>query len=227
MYLAHKLVQHLGQTFTLSHIAPFVDISRQKWKRRIEADLKEAFIDATEEQINTLAENRLRDEIKSGIQTIQYQLVTLMTTNGQTPFVSMFLYLNEVPEGQIRDDLAMLIEEVLKQRYIGLKNEKGVYVPAAFPKLLYVLEEDNIHEDSKYYYLTKLAAKCSAKTMVPDYISEKQMLKLKGDVYPCMGCRSFLTPDRFTDNNIGNIANAKNYEPGKHKYYGRLTIIAA
>lgn len=214
--------QYGGQTFTLSHLAPFVDVSRQKWRRKITADLEEAHADLTEEQINTIAENRLRDEITAGVQTIQYQLVTLMTTNGQTPFVSMFMYLDEVPEGQTRDDLALLIEEVIKQRYIGLKNEKGVFVPAAFPKLLYVLDEDNIHEDSKYFYLTKLAAKCSAKTMVPDYISAKMMKALKGDVYPCMGCRSFLTPDNFTDNGIGNIANAMNYKPGKHRYYGRF-----
>lgn len=214
--------QYGGQTFSLSHIAPFVDVSRQKWRQRIKNDFDKVNITVSKQQINDLAELRLKDEIKSGIQTIQYQLVTLMTTNGQTPFVSMFLYLNEVPEGQTRNDLAMLIEEVLTQRSQGLKNEKGVYVPAAFPKLLYVLEENNIHEDAKYYYLTELAAKCSAKTMVPDYISEKMMLKLKGDVYPCMGCRSFLTPDRFTDNGIGNVAQAMNYDENKHKYYGRF-----
>ena len=214
--------QYGGQTFTLSHLAPFVDVSRQKLIKKLTADFAEAGADLTEEQIMTIAENRLRDEIKAGIQTIQYQLVTLMTTNGQTPFVSMFMYLDEVPEGQVRDDLALLIEEVIRQRYVGLKNEKGVFVPAAFPKLLYVLDEDNAYEGSKYFYLTKLAAKCSAKTMVPDYISAKKMKELKGDVYPCMGCRSFLTPDRFTPNGIENIANAQNYVKGKHRYYGRF-----
>ena len=154
---------------------------------------------------------------------IQYQVITLMTTNGQAPFVTVFMYLNEVPEGQTRDDLAAVIEEVLRQRIKGVKNEKGVYITPAFPKLIYVLEEDNIHEGSKYWELTKLAAECTAKRLVPDYISEKIMKKLKqGDCYPCMGCRSFLTPDRFTETGIGNIANAQNYEQGKHKYYGRF-----
>lgn len=212
-----------GQTFSLAHIAPFVDISRQMWIKNITEDMESEGIEVSKEQIEEIAERRLAKEISSGVQTIQYQLVTLMTTNGQTPFVSMFMYLDEVPEGRTRDDLALLIAEVLKQRTQGLKNEKGEWVPAAFPKLLYVLDEDNIHEDSKYYYLTELAAKCSAKTMVPDYISAKIMKENKGgDVYPCMGCRSFLTPDRFTENGIGNIANAKNYVEGKHKYYGRF-----
>ena len=165
----------------------------------------------------------MKNEIKRGVQTIQYQVVTLMTTNGQAPFVTVFMYLGEAKNEQERDDLAMIIEEVLRQRYEGVKNEQGVWVTPAFPKLIYVLEEDNIHEGSKYYELTKLAAKCTAKRMVPDYISEKIMKELKGgDVYTCMGCRSFLTPDRFTDAGIGNIANAGNYKPGEHKYYGRF-----
>ena len=175
-----------------------------------------------EEVISKITESRLRAEVKSGIQTIQYQLITLMTCNGQAPFVTMFMYLDEVPEGQTRDDLAMIIEEVLQQRIQGVKNEKGIWITPAFPKLIYVLEDDNITDNSPYFYLTELAAKCTAKRMVPDYISEKVMKNLKGDVYTCMGCRSFLTPDRFTENGIGNIANAKNYDPKKHKYYGRF-----
>ena len=214
--------QYGGQTFSLAHIAPFVDISRQKWITRELNDHKALGKPITIQEAEELAENRLKDEIKAGVQTIQYQLVTLMTTNGQTPFVSLYMYLNEAPEGRTRDDLALLIEEVLKQRYMGLKNEIGEYVPAAFPKLLYVLDENNTYEGSQYYYLTELAAKCSAKTMVPDYISAKKMRELKGDVYPCMGCRSFLTPDRFTDAGVKNISNAKNYQEGKHKYYGRF-----
>ena len=156
------------------------------------------------------------------MQTIQYQIITLMTTNGQAPFVTVFMYLDEVPAGQTREDLALIIEEMLKQRMQGVKNEKGVYITPAFPKLIYCLDEDNIHENSKYYYLTKLAAQCTAKRMVPDYISAKIMKELKGDVYPCMGCRSFLTPDRFTDAGEGNVANAGSYKPGQHKYYGRF-----
>ena len=156
------------------------------------------------------------------MQTIQYQVVTLLTTNGQAPFITVFMYLNEARSEQEKRDLAVIIEEMLEQRYQGVKNEQGVWVTPAFPKLIYVLEEDNIHDDSPYYYLTQLAAKCTARRMVPDYISEKKMLELKGDVYPCMGCRSFLTPDRFTDAGVGNIANAGNYVPGKHKYYGRF-----
>ena len=214
--------QYGGQTFSLSHIAPFVDVSRQKWIRKLTEQFDEMTIPVTKKQIETIAEKLLAAEIKAGVQTIQYQLVTLMTTNGQTPFVSMFIYLDEVPEGRTRDDLALLAEEVFRQRHKGLKNEKGEWVPAAFPKLLYVLDEDNIHPDSKYRRLTEIAAWCSAKTMVPDYISAKQMRKQKGDVYPCMGCRSFLTPDAFTDIGVGNIANAKNYDPSKHKYYGRF-----
>ena len=175
------------------------------------------------EKINDIAEMRVREEIKQGVQMIQYQVISLMTTNGQAPFVTVFMYLDEVPEGQIRDDLAMIIEEMLYQRIRGVKNERGIYITPAFPKLIYTLEEDNIHEDSKYFYLTKIAAECTAKRMVPDYISEKIMKQLKkGDVYTCMGCRSFLTPDRFTDEGVGNIANAGNYDPQKHKYYGRF-----
>ena len=172
--------------------------------------------------MSELVELRVKDEIKRGVQTIQYQVVTLLTTNGQAPFITVFMYLNEAKSEREKADLALIIEEMLKQRIDGVKNEKGVYVTPAFPKLIYTLEEDNITEDSKYWYLTQLAAKCTAKRMVPDYISEKKMLELKGDVYTCMGCRSFLTPDRFTDKGIGNIANAGNYEPGKHKYYGRF-----
>lgn len=214
--------QYGGQTFTLSHLAPFVDISRQKWIKRLTEDCMNDGIEFNADDIAKIAESRLADEIKSGIQTIQYQLVTLMTTNGQTPFVTVFLYLDEVPEGRTRDDLALLIKETLDQRIKGVKNESGVYITPAFPKLIYVLDEDNIYPDSKYYELTRLAAKCTAKRMVPDYISAKVMRELKGEVYPCMGCRSFLTPDEFTDKGIGNIANAKNYEDGRHRYYGRF-----
>ena len=180
--------QYGGQTFTLSHLAPFVDVSRKKIKKQVIDEFSSTDIAADKDQISTIVEKRLKEEIKNGVQTIQYQLVTLMTTNGQTPFVSVFMYLDEVPEGQTRDDLAMIIEEVLKQRIKGTKNEKGVWITPAFPKLLYVLDEDNVHEDSKYWYLTELAAKCTAKRMVPDYISAKIMKELKGDVYPCMGC---------------------------------------
>ena len=181
----------------------------------------EMFKDTTVYNFETL-EKRLREEIRRGVQTIQYQVVTLLTTNGQAPFITVFMYLNEARSEQEKRDLAVIIEEMLEQRYQGVKNEQGVWVTPAFPKLIYVLEEDNIHDDSPYYYLTQLAAKCTARRMVPDYISEKKMLELKGDVYPCMGCRSFLTPDRFTDAGVGNIANAGNYVPGKHKYYGRF-----
>ena len=214
--------QYGGQTFSLAHLAPFVDVSRQKYIKNVRTELETVGVEMSDEQIKKIAETRLKKEIASGVQTIQYQLVTLMTTNGQTPFVSMMMYLDEAEEGQTRDDLAMLIEEVLTQRHKGLPNENGQFVVAAFPKLLYVLDEDNIHKDSKYYYLTRLAAKCTAKTMVPDYISAKIMREYKGDVYPCMGCRSFLTPDRFTDAGIGNVAKAKNYVEGQHKYYGRF-----
>lgn len=214
--------QYGGQTITLAHLAPFVEISRQKHRVNVAREFEEAGIEVDQDHINAVAETRVRKEIKDGVQTIQYQIITLMTTNGQAPFVTVFMYLDEVEEGQTRDDLALIIEEMLKQRMLGVKNEKGVYITPAFPKLIYVLDEDNIHEDSKYYYLTKLAAECTAKRMVPDYISAKIMKELKGDVYPCMGCRSFLTPDRFTDAGKGNMADAKNYKPGKHKYYGRF-----
>ena len=215
--------QYGGQTVTLSHLAPFVEVSRQKHRAQVASELADAGIEASEDKINKIAERRLKAEIKAGIQTIQYQIITLMTTNGQAPFVTVYMYLDEVPEGQTRDDLATCIEEMLRQRMQGVKNEKGVWITPAFPKLIYVLDEDNIHEDSKYYELTKLAAECTAKRMVPDYISAKLMRELKGDVYGCMGCRSFLTPDRFTDTGtFGNPEHALNYVPGQHKYYGRF-----
>ena len=214
--------QYGGQSITLAHLAPFVDVSRQKFRKIVENEMSTLNIDVSEEKLSELVELRVKDEIKRGVQTIQYQVVTLLTTNGQAPFITVFMYLNEAKNEREKADLALIIEEMLKQRIDGVKNEKGVYVTPAFPKLIYALEEDNITEDSKYWYLTQLAAKCTAKRMVPDYISEKKMLELKGDVYTCMGCRSFLTPDRFTDKGIGNIANAGNYEPGKHKYYGRF-----
>lgn len=213
--------QYGGQSISLAHLAPFVDISRQSIKREVEEEFKSLGISVNASDIDRVVEERLSKEIKKGIQTIQYQLVTLMTTNGQSPFITVYMYLNEAKNEQEKHDLALLIEEMLKQRIQGVKNEDGAYVAPAFPKLIYTLEEDNIHEDSKYWYLTKLAAECSSKRLVPDYISEKIMLENKHDVYPCMGCRSFLTVDRFSDK-VGNIANAKNYEPGKHKYYGRF-----
>ena len=204
--------QYGGQSFTLSHLAPFVDISRQKIKKEVIEERKLTGESMNDEIISKIVEARLHEEIKSGIQTIQYQLITLMTCNGQAPFVTMFMYLDEVPEGRTRDDLAMIIKEVLLQRMKGVKNEKGVWITPAFPKLIYVLDEDNIHDDSPYYELTKLAAECTAKRLVPDYISAKIMKEYKnGDVYPCMGCRSFLTPDT---EGLG-----KN---GEHKYYGRF-----
>ena len=214
--------QYGGQTITLSHLAPFVEVSRRKHRENVANEVEAAGLHLSQDQINEIAEQRVHKEIKDGVQTIQYQIITLMTTNGQAPFVTVFMYLDEVEDGQTREDLAMIIEEMLKQRMKGVKNEKGVYITPAFPKLIYVLDEDNIHENSKYYYLTKLAAECTAKRMVPDYISAKIMRQLKGDVYPCMGCRSFLTPDRFTDAGIGNVADAGNYHPAKHKYYGRF-----
>ena len=214
--------QYGGQSISLAHLAPFVQISREKIRASVQKEAEAFGATADQEQINKIAEERLRDEIRRGVQTIQYQVVTLLTTNGQAPFVTVFMYLGEAKNAQEKADLAMIIEETLRQRIQGVKNEKGVWITPAFPKLIYVLEEDNVHEDSPYYYLTKLAAKCTARRMVPDYISAKKMLELKGDVYTCMGCRSFLTPDRFTDAGIGNIANAGNYEPGKHKYYGRF-----
>ncbi len=204
--------QYGGQSFSLSHIAPFVDVSRKKLRKGVVEERKESGEPLDEAIINKVTERRLRDEVKSGIQTIQYQLITLMTCNGQAPFVTIFMYLDEVPEGQMRDDLAMIIEEVLKQRMQGVKNEKGVWITPAFPKLIYVLDEDNINEDSKYWYLTELAAKCTAKRMVPDYISAKMMRELKqGDVYTCMGCRSFLT-----------VEDSQRNEDGSHKFYGRF-----
>ena len=214
--------QYGGQSISLAHLAPFVDVSRRKIRGQVEAEIKELGVERDEEKIAAIVENRLREEIRRGVQTIQYQVVTLLTTNGQAPFVTVSMYLGEAKNEQEKKDLAMVIEETLMQRYQGVKNEKGVWVTPAFPKLIYTLDEDNIYPDSPYYYLTELAAKCTARRMVPDYISAKKMRELKGDVYTCMGCRSFLTPDRFTDAGVGNIANALNYEPGKHKYYGRF-----
>lgn len=219
--------QYGGQTITLSHLAPFVDVSREKIRKEVtnellNSDLKELPKEAIEKYISETTNKRLKREIERGIQTIQYQVITLMTTNGQAPFLSVCMYLDEVPEGQTRNDLALLIEEMLKQRITGVKNEQGVWITPAFPKLLYVLDEDNVFEDSKYYYLTQLAAKCTAKRMVPDYISAKIMKQLKnGDVFPCMGCRSFLTPDRFSLT-AGNLSKAKNFNKDKPKYYGRF-----
>ena len=214
--------QYGGQSISLTHLAPFVEVSRQKIRKIVEAEMASIGADPGVEKITELVETRLREEIRRGVQTIQYQVVTLLTTNGQAPFITVFMYLGEAENEREKKDLAMIIEEMLLQRYQGVKNEDGVWVTPAFPKLIYVLEEDNITEDAPYWYLTELAAKCTARRMVPDYISEKKMRELKGDVYTCMGCRSFLTPDRFTDAGIGNIANAKNYQPGKHKYYGRF-----
>ena len=214
--------QYGGQSISLTHLAPFVDVSRKKLRKVVEQEMAAIGVNPGEEKFSELVETRLRDEVRRGVQTIQYQVLTLLTTNGQAPFVTVFMYLNEAKSEQEKKDLAMIIEETLLQRYEGVKNEDGVWITPAFPKLIYVLEEDNIQEDAPYWYLTELAAKCTARRMVPDYISEKKMLELKGDVYTCMGCRSFLTPDRFTDAGIGNIANAGNYEPGKHKYYGRF-----
>ena len=214
--------QYGGQSISLTHLAPFVQVSREKLRKETLAEIEEMGVEVSEEKLSAIVEERLRKEVNRGVQTIQYQVVTLLTTNGQAPFVTVYMYLNEAENEQQKADLAMIIEETLKQRYIGVKNEAGVWITPAFPKLIYVLEEDNVHEDSKYWYLTELAAKCTAKRMVPDYISEKVMLELKGDVYTCMGCRSFLTPDRFTDAGVGNIAHALNYVPGKHKYYGRF-----
>ena len=215
--------QYGGQSISLTHLAPFVDISRQKIRRDVIDECKLLGHDPTdEESISQVVESRLREEICRGVQTIQYQVVTLMTTNGQAPFITVFMYLGEAQNEQEKKDLAMIIEETLLQRYKGVKNEAGVYITPAFPKLIYVLEEDNVKEGTEYWYLTQLAAKCTARRMVPDYISEKIMLRDKGDVYTCMGCRSFLTPDRFTEAGVGNIANAKNYVPGKRKYYGRF-----
>ena len=204
--------QYGGQSFTLSHLAPFVDVSRQKIRKQVIEERKECGESLDDAVIDKIVKHRLAEEVKSGIQTIQYQLITLMTCNGQAPFVTMFMYLDEVPEGQTREDLAMIIEEVLRQRMQGVKNEKGVWITPAFPKLIYVLDEDNIHEDSPYYYLTELAAQCTAKRMVPDYISAKIMKQLKqGNVYTCMGCRSFLT-----------VEDSQRNPDGSHKFYGRF-----
>ena len=201
--------QYGGQSISLAHLAPFVNVSREKLRREVKEEMNRMGIECSDERINQIAEMRVRKEINQGVQMIQYQVITLMTTNGQAPFVTVFMYIDEVPEGQTRDDLAMVIEEMLNQRIRGVKNEKGVYITPAFPKLIYVLEEDNIHEDSKYWYLTKLAAQCTAKRMVPDYISEKIMKKLKdGNCYTCMGCRSFLT-----------VYHDENDKP---KFYGRF-----
>lgn len=214
--------QYGGQSISLCHLAPFVDISRQKIREQVKEEFKIVGSEPSSAIIDEITEKRLREEIKAGIQTIQYQLTTIMTTNGQAPFITIFMYLNEAKNEREKKDLAILIEEVLKQRIQGVKAEDGTYIAPAFPKLIYVTEKDNITEDSPYWYLTKLAAECTTRRLVPDYISEKMMLELKGDVYTCMGCRSFLTPDDFTDKGIGNIANAKNYVEGQHKYYGRF-----
>ena len=222
--------QYGGQSISLTHLAPFVDVSRKKIRRQVYAEMEAIDAHPGEEKINQIVEKRLREEVSRGVQTIQYQVVTLMTTNGQAPFITVFMYLNEARSEQEKKDLALCIEEMLRQRYQGVKNEEGVWITPAFPKLIYVLEDDNIEPDGPYYYLTKLAAKCTAKRMVPDYISEKKMREYKlsagetegnGDCYTCMGCRSFLTPDR-SGNGYGNVARAKNYEPGKPKYYGRF-----
>ena len=214
--------QYGGQSISLTHLAPFVDVSRRKIRNDVDAELAMAGADVPEEKRVAIVEKRVREEIVRGVQTIQYQVVTLMTTNGQAPFITVYMYLNEAKNEQEKQDLAVIIEEMLKQRIEGVKNEVGVYVTPAFPKLIYVLESDNVDPGTPYYYLTELSAKCTARRMVPDYISEKIMLELKGDVYTCMGCRSFLTPDRFTDCGTENIAKAKNYVPGRHRYYGRF-----
>ena len=222
--------QYGGQSISLTHLAPFVEVSRQKIRREVARELAELGVEAPQEKVHEVVEDRLRDEIRRGVQTIQYQVVTLMTTNGQAPFVTVFMYLNEARSETEKHDLAMIIEETLRQRYEGVKNEAGVWITPAFPKLIYVLEDDNVTEGSPYFYLTQLAAKCTAKRMVPDYISEKKMREYKlskgetegnGDCFTCMGCRSFLTPDR-TGNGFDNVANAGNWEPGKPKYYGRF-----
>lgn len=222
--------QYGGQSISLTHLAPFVEVSRQKIRGEVARELEELGVSASAEKVREVVEDRLRDEIRRGVQTIQYQVVTLMTTNGQAPFVTVFMYLNEARTPQEKHDLAMIVEETLRQRYEGVKNEAGVWITPAFPKLIYVLEDDNVYEDSPYFYLTQLAAKCTAKRMVPDYISEKKMRELKlskgetagnGDCYTCMGCRSFLTPDR-SGNGFNNVANALNYDPTKPKYYGRF-----
>ncbi len=222
--------QYGGQSISLAHLAPFVDVSRKKIRREVYAEVEALGAEPNEDNISHVVEKRLRDEIRRGVQTIQYQVVTLMTTNGQAPFVTVFMYLNEARDEHEKHDLAMIIEEMLRQRFQGVKNEAGVWITPAFPKLIYVLEPDNVTEGSEYFYLTEMAAKCTAKRMVPDYISEKKMKEYKlskgevegeGDTYTCMGCRSFLTPDR-SGNGFNNVAKAKNYDPNKPKYYGRF-----
>ena len=238
--------QYGGQSISLAHLAPFVDVSRKKIRKTVMEEMNSVGVELSAEQLNEMVEKRLRDEVSRGVQTIQYQVVTLMTTNGQAPFITVFMYLNEAKNDQEKKDLALIIEEMLRQRYQGVKNEEGVWITPAFPKLIYVLEEDNVYEDSKYYYLTQMAAKCTedapyweltelaaectSKRLVPDYISAKKMKEYKlskgekegeGDTFTCMGCRSFLTPDR-SGNGFNNVARAKNYEPGKPKYYGRF-----
>ena len=222
--------QYGGQSISLAHLAPFVDVSRKKIRKTVMEEMNSVGVELAAEQLNEMVEKRLRDEVSRGVQTIQYQVVTLMTTNGQAPFITVFMYLNEAKNEQEKQDLALIIEEMLRQRYQGVKNEEGVWITPAFPKLIYVLEEDNVYEDSKYYYLTQMAAKCTARRLVPDYISEKKMKEYKlskgekegeGDTFTCMGCRSFLTPDR-SGNGFNNVARAKNYEPNKPKYYGRF-----
>ena len=222
--------QYGGQSISLAHLAPFVDVSRKKIRKTVMEEMNSVGVELSAEQLNEMVEKRLRDEVSRGVQTIQYQVVTLMTTNGQAPFITVFMYLNEAKNEQEKQDLALIIEEMLRQRYQGVKNEEGVWITPAFPKLIYVLEEDNVYEDSKYYYLTQMAAKCTARRLVPDYISEKKMKEYKlskgekegeGDTFTCMGCRSFLTPDR-SGNGFNNVARAKNYEPNKPKFYGRF-----
>ena len=222
--------QYGGQSISLTHLAPFVDVSRRRIRRQVIDELNSVGVEASPEQLSDIVEGRVREEVRKGVQTIQYQVVTLMTTNGQAPFVTVFMYLGEARDERERADLALIIEETLRQRYEGVKNEQGVWITPAFPKLIYVLEEDNVREGTPYFHLTQLAAKCTAKRMVPDYISEKKMREYKlskgetegnGDCYTCMGCRSFLTPDRSGDG-FGNVANAGNWEPGKPKYYGRF-----
>ena len=222
--------QYGGQSISLTHLAPFVDVSRQKIARDAKAEMEELGVEVSAEKLQEVVEKRLREEVKRGVQTIQYQVVTLMTTNGQAPFITVFMYLNEARNEREKLDLAMIVEEMLRQRYEGVKNEAGVWITPAFPKLIYVLEDDNTEEGQPFFYLTQMAAKCTAKRMVPDYISEKKMKELKlskgeklgeGDCYTCMGCRSFLTPDR-SGNGFNNVANAGNYDPTKPKYYGRF-----
>ena len=213
--------QYGGQSISLAHLAPFVEESRNKFRKKYEY-LRYTFMGNDNDDFERFIDKLVKEDIVKGVQTIQYQVVTLMTTNGQAPFITVYMDINEVPEGQTRDDLAVIIEEVLNQRIRGVKNEEGVWITPAFPKLIYALDENNVRPGSKYYYLTELSAKCTAKRMVPDYISRKVMRDLKGDVYTCMGCRSFLTPDRFTDAGVGNIAKAKNYKPWERKYYGRF-----